>query len=95
MHLTLPPFDSYDDDDCDFETLPTELQQELVEAFDRIFPESGERIPGSTGVPCMWLDMETKTCRHYEHRPCCCREFQPGNEICLEDRLSIGKGIGK
>ena len=42
------------------------------------------------GQPCIWLDLETKKCRHYEHRPQMCRDFEIGNEHCLRMRVSQG-----
>ena len=34
-------------------------------------------------VPCFWLDLVSMRCRHYEHRPLVCREFDVGSEGCL------------
>lgn len=34
------------------------------------------------GRPCIWLDLETRRCRHYEHRPQVCRDFQRGSDAC-------------
>jgi Fe-S-cluster containining protein len=33
------------------------------------------------GVPCFWLI--GGKCKHYEHRPSVCREFEMGGESCL------------
>ena len=38
------------------------------------------------GKPCIWFDDETKQCRHYEHRPQLCRDFEIGNPHCLRLR---------
>lgn len=93
-HLTMPPFDSYDEDDLDFERLPDALKRELEEKWDVTFGDRRHefegRLPNSIGGPCSWFDLETKRCRNYEHRPVCCREFVPGNDICLEDREAEG-----
>lgn len=35
-----------------------------------------------TGRPCLWLDLETRQCRHYEHRPQICRNFERGSAAC-------------
>lgn len=32
--------------------------------------------------PCIWLDLETRRCRFYEHRPQICRDFEVGSEGC-------------
>ena len=80
MHMTLPPFDDYDDSDVEFAMLPEELKRELQVRWDS----------NAVGEPCCWLDLETKRCRHYEHRPVVCSRFEPGGEICREDREAVG-----
>lgn len=37
-------------------------------------------------TPCLWYDAEARRCRHYEHRPQVCREFEVGEEDCLRLR---------
>lgn len=39
-------------------------------------------------IPCLWLDEDTKRCKHYEHRPEVCRDsvMVPGNGPCLSTR---------
>jgi Fe-S-cluster containining protein len=37
------------------------------------------------GSPCYWLEPDG-TCRHYEHRPEVCRDFEVGEESCLWHR---------
>lgn len=41
--------------------------------------------------PCIWLDGNGR-CRHYEHRPEICRDYDLGGEACLAERelLQIG-----
>ena len=39
------------------------------------------------GQPCIWFDDETKQCRHYEHRPQVCRDFERGCPMCVQLRL--------
>jgi Fe-S-cluster containining protein len=36
--------------------------------------------------PCVWYDAATRRCRHYEHRPQICRDFEVGGEGCLRWR---------
>lgn len=48
-------------------------------------PEAVEAIrtrPVGDGLPCCWLDPETKRCRWHEHRPQICRDFEPGSQAC-------------
>lgn len=39
--------------------------------------------------PCLWLDMATHRCRHHEHRPEACREFEVGGRDCLTTRAEF------
>jgi Fe-S-cluster containining protein len=35
-----------------------------------------------TGRPCIWLDLATRSCLHYDHRPQVCRDFERGSDEC-------------
>jgi Fe-S-cluster containining protein len=48
--------------------------------YMRLLEESG--IGDDYGLPCYWLEPDG-TCRHYEYRPDCCRDFEMGEERCL------------
>ena len=48
------------------------------------------RISDRDGQPCLWLDVATRRCRHYEHRPGTCRDFRPGSYSCLQWRHRFG-----
>ncbi len=39
------------------------------------------------GQPCMWFDLESKQCGHYEDRPQVCRDFERGSAMCVQLRL--------
>ena len=41
-------------------------------------------------VACIWFDQNTMQCRHHEHRPSVCREFQIGSEDCVGWREQFG-----
>lgn len=44
---------------------------------------------------CIWLDMTTMRCRHYELRPGMCRNcIAPGDETCLQIRNTGPTWIG-
>lgn len=75
MRMGVPPFST--DDDIEWDRLPPELQQEIIEFQQR---------EDWASLPCLWLDLETRRCRHYDLRPDVCERFVPGNPICLEDR---------
>lgn len=38
----------------------------------------------ASGQPCLWFDLETRLCKHYNHRPRECREFERGGKGCLK-----------
>lgn len=70
--MGLPPFLEYE-----LDSLPEDLRNEL-ELVKIIDPERDEG-----GQPCIWLDLDTKRCINYKHRPFVCEEFQVGCESCL------------
>ena len=36
--------------------------------------------------PCIWLDVETRQCKHHEYRPSVCRSFKTGSPACHDWR---------
>ena len=42
------------------------------------------------GSPCVWLDLKTKRCRFYEHRPIACLDFEVGEPACHGHREREG-----
>lgn len=64
-------------------TLPTPVLAEL-EMFLEVFRKIGFPDDGSA---CVWFDLSTRKCRHYEHRPTICVEsVVPGDESCRKWR---------
>lgn len=59
---------------------------EAARAAVRAYDPAG--TPG--GKPCVWLDLETRRCRWYEHRPEVCRTFEMGGRDCLKMRHDAG-----
>lgn len=41
-------------------------------------------------LPCVWLDLSTLRCRHYEFRPQACRDFEIGSTLCRLSRDDEG-----
>jgi len=39
---------------------------------------------------CLWLNRSTMTCKHYNHRPKVCREFEIGGRECGAFRQRVG-----
>lgn len=63
------------------ESLPADVREDYARGM-RARDEAG----WPADVPCFWFDPETYRCRHYEHRPAICRDFEPGSEGCLSWR---------
>ncbi len=62
--------------------MPIDLKHELVD-----YIESYEAPPaGQLDGPCIWFDLQTRTCKHHEHRPSVCRDFEIGSSQCREWR---------
>ena len=61
--------------------LPLELRGELDSYVKAYRVEEGQ-LDG----PCFWLDLETMLCKHHEHRPRVCREFEIGSRLCRQWR---------
>lgn len=85
--LGLPPFDGIigmfdwdDESDPDWFMIPLWLRLTIIAAH------KAGRLAG----PCVLLDQKTRRCRQYVHRPVVCREFEPGCDICIEDRQLLG-----
>jgi Fe-S-cluster containining protein len=89
MEMRSPPFILYigDDgefhayDECDEEELHwlmTAPPQARVEYMQRVLVD--EEVPSE--APCVWLDLETRRCRYYQHRPQICRDFDLGSDGC-------------
>jgi Fe-S-cluster containining protein len=78
MGMLWPPFD-------DDEAIPAKLDEEL----GRLQDGAAERMK-SGDFACVWFDKTTRRCKHYEHRPRTCRAFEPGCDICHEDRENYG-----
>jgi Fe-S-cluster containining protein len=63
--------------------LPQHLREEVNQYVDGL--ESDD-----LGQPCIWLDRETNQCKHYEHRPQMCRDFEMNSFHCRRLRKSQG-----
>jgi hypothetical protein len=65
--------------------MPAGLRAELT-AYHHSLRAGGA---GRDGLPCLWLDLETRRCRHYEWRPDVCRLFEVGCGPCLDWREEL------
>jgi Fe-S-cluster containining protein len=92
MHMRTPPF--YGEGDPSWAALPPELRAEIdqwVPLEPGTSPRHDWMVAHDGPVnPCIWLDLVTGRCRHYEHRPDVCREFEVGSTSCRESRFLVG-----
>lgn len=73
-----PPFNSIAE--CE-KWISSFLRDELFEYYDRVLgTETLTR--GMRNLPCMWLNIGSGICEHYECRPEVCRNFIVGGTRC-------------
>lgn len=70
--------------------MPAEVTASLRAGFE----EAWSTNRSGQSVPCFWWDSASRRCRHHEHRPSVCRQFEPGGEDCrrLRDEYQIERG---
>lgn len=66
--------------------LPKDLKDELTEHMSRYQTPAYDGTLESFDGPCIWLDTESRLCRHHLHRPNVCRDFETGCGECLRWR---------
>lgn len=83
MHMGTPPFA---DDEVSL------LPQGVFDSLQAIRETSRVQylVHGTNYTPCGWFNMETRQCRHHEHRPRVCRDFAIGAEYCINLRRDAG-----
>jgi Fe-S-cluster containining protein len=81
MQVGHPPFT-----DEERQHVPYELLAEIDEHVAQLEGAEDTRA-------CIWLDLETKRCLHYEQRPHVCRDFERGSTACglIRWRFGIGR----
>jgi len=87
--------DLHEEDRRRIKALPPEALEELKQELQRQMAVYGGVHWFPDGDPCIWLDMETRRCRFYEHRPVICSDDDNvviGSESCLSWRRKIGIG---
>ena len=70
---------------CHLQPAPPYMPTELDVLPRHLLAELQAARPGDGKGPCFWLTSENR-CRHYEHRPEVCRQFELGGEDCLAVR---------
>ncbi len=79
MRTPIPPFQPGEEAALN---VPEEL---LKPARDRIIADQHFEL-----LPCVWLNVETRLCRHYELRPQACRDFHINSDLCRLSRWDEG-----
>jgi len=57
------------------------LRMEIEDYWQRVL--AGEPARSARRLPCFWLDLDSRRCRHYPFRPKVCREY-----ICRQQDVS-------
>ena len=85
--VTLPPFRRIFGEEGEeaWERLRWDRPDLLAGFLEAEQSRKAEGLP-SFGSPCLWLDPALGRCRHYEHRPRACRDFEVGGLDCLGAR---------
>ncbi|TWU57829.1 YkgJ family cysteine cluster protein [Rubripirellula reticaptiva] len=88
MHMGYPPYlrgenggpvEEY------WTTMPADLKREWL-AYVESYDVPDDELDG----PCVWLDLDTKRCKHHESRPSVCRDFRVGSQGCRDWRTAYG-----
>ena len=77
LGFSLPPFDA----------------NELVKAPDALLRQIDAYAHSARhrdSHPCLWLDLDSGTCKHHDVRPVLCRWFDPGCPACNQLRVNAG-----
>lgn len=72
------------------QSMPEAVRAELAEYYRRVDAGEIEDRTARDDMPCLWFDLATRRCRHHEHRPTICREFEIGSEDCVRMRAERG-----
>ena len=89
MHMRTPPFCG--PEDPQWQALSAELKAEIDDWVMGGNPRWEFMVQNEGNVnPCIWLNLLTGECRHYELRPDVCREYEVGNQSCRTLRREVG-----
>jgi Fe-S-cluster containining protein len=76
LHMSVPPFGPNETD-----RLPKSVYDDFAAVCNT--HDSAVIVHGVNKSPCGWLDLVTRKCRHYDHRPEVCRDFDLGGHSCV------------
>jgi len=95
--VTLPTIESCDD--CGACCLRTpippfapgeETSRGVTEAQRKPIRERIAADEHFSDLPCVWFDLRSRRCHHYEQRPDACRRFEIGSDLCHLSRWDAG-----
>lgn len=92
LHMGYPAFIEATSDrpaEEHWRAMPESLRSELL-AYIVTYPPVPD---GQLDGPCVWFDEDQRRCRHHEHRPRVCRDFQIGGDDCLAWREFYGDRV--
>lgn len=77
-----------------FQKLPAEARRELEAYVAKLRRGDFDGVLGGD-FPCCWLDLKTRQCRWYEHRPTICEfELERGDDGCRRWRQELHDSNG-
>jgi Fe-S-cluster containining protein len=92
MHMRTPPFIQLGPDAARWNALPPLLRLEIHEWVSGNPSPRWQLMNNDDGPinPCLWLDLKTGDCRHYEWRPDACRDYEVGCKSYRRLRKEVG-----
>jgi len=85
LHVSFPPYHR-----DEIAALPPDVQDSLAAASTTRAMQYA--ATGADETPCMFLDLLTRRCRHYDHRPEICQDYETGGVECLSIRNELEWG---
>lgn len=79
LRTPIPPFQPGEEAQRD---VPEELLRPI---YERIAADQHFDL-----FPCVWLNPETRRCKHYDLRPQACRDFEINSDLCRLSRWDEG-----
>jgi Fe-S-cluster containining protein len=84
-----PPFFFPEEEWAQFKQRHPDLAREIEEVR-----AGGDRDREGYVMPCIWFDLASRRCIHYDLRPEICRDFKPGGSDCAHTRGMYGGPYG-
>ncbi|QDT07700.1 Flagellin N-methylase [Rubripirellula lacrimiformis] len=88
MHMGYPPYlrgENGGPVEPYWTQMPADLKSQWL-----AYVESYSVPEGELDGPCVWLDLESRRCKHHEARPSVCRDFRVGSKGCQDWRHAYG-----